>query len=73
MRIEKYICDNVIGTLLNIEGKTRDSLKAQLDLVDLNLRPYLHLNDSEEIPIACYTVSKKEKQVFCKVLSITKF
>ena len=27
MHIEKNICDNIIGTLLNIEGKTKDTLK----------------------------------------------
>ncbi|XXG46959.1 hypothetical protein AAC387_Pa02g1683 [Persea americana] len=31
MHIEKNICDNIVGTLLNIEGKTKDSLKAHLD------------------------------------------
>ena len=32
MHIEKYVCDNLIGTLLNIEGKTKDNTNAQLDL-----------------------------------------
>ena len=32
MYIEKDIFDNIIGTLMNIEGKTKDSLKTQLDL-----------------------------------------
>ena len=73
MHIEKNICDSVIGTLLNIEGKTKDSLKARFDLVDLSLRPHLHPKNSGEIPAACYTMSKKEKQVFCKVLSTIKF
>ena len=27
MHIEKNICDSIIGTLLNIEGKTKDTLK----------------------------------------------
>jgi len=33
MHIEKKnICDNVIGTLLDIPGKTKDHTKARLDL-----------------------------------------
>ena len=27
MHIEKNICDNVLGTLLNIEGKTKDTVR----------------------------------------------
>ena len=32
MHIEKNICDNVLGTLLNIDGKTKDTTKARKDL-----------------------------------------
>ncbi|XP_074363625.1 uncharacterized protein LOC141718447 [Apium graveolens] len=32
MHIEKNICDSVLGTLLNIGGKTKDHLAARLDL-----------------------------------------
>ena len=28
MHIEKNICDNILGTLLNIEGKSKENLKA---------------------------------------------
>ena len=30
MHIEKNICDSIIGTLLNIEGKTKDTLNLGL-------------------------------------------
>jgi len=29
MRIKKNVCDNIIGTLLNITGKTKDGVKAR--------------------------------------------
>jgi len=32
MHIEKNICDNILGTLLDIPGKNKDSLNARLDL-----------------------------------------
>ena len=43
MHIEKNICDNLIGTLLNIEEKIKDTANAQLDLRDLKTRKDLHL------------------------------
>jgi len=32
IQIEKNICDNMLGTLLNLEGKYEDNLKARQDL-----------------------------------------
>ena len=43
MHIEKNICDNIVGTLLDIEGKSKDTYKARLDLADLKIRVELHL------------------------------
>ena len=30
MHIEKNVCDNVVGTLMDIDGKTKDSWKARI-------------------------------------------
>ena len=38
MHVEKNVCDNIMGTLLNIEGKTKDTNKARLDLADMEIR-----------------------------------
>ena len=38
MHIEKNICDNIIGTLLEIEGKKKDHAKARLDLQHMGIR-----------------------------------
>ena len=43
MHIEKNVCDNLVSTLLNIEEKTKDTRKAQLDIQDLKIRKDLHL------------------------------
>ena len=43
MHVEKNVCDNNVGTLLNVEGKTKDTDKARLDLADMNIRKELHL------------------------------
>ncbi|KAK3228709.1 hypothetical protein Dsin_000590 [Dipteronia sinensis] len=42
MHIEKNICESVIGTLLEINGKTKDEINARKDLQDLRIRHELH-------------------------------
>ena len=43
MHVERNICDNVVSTLLCIDGKTKDTDKAQMDLQDIKIRKELHL------------------------------
>ncbi|KAI3469973.1 hypothetical protein Pfo_026636 [Paulownia fortunei] len=43
MHIEKNICDAVVGTLLSIDGKSKDTVKARLDIQDMGIRSKLHL------------------------------
>ena len=54
MHIEKNICENLTETILNINGKTKDTLKARLDLKDLGIKKKLQFRDdgdsSEKIP-----------------------
>ncbi|KAA0025886.1 uncharacterized protein E6C27_scaffold34G001730 [Cucumis melo var. makuwa] len=56
MLIDKNVCDNLVGTLLNIEGKTKDDTIARLDLQDLKIRKNLHL-----IEVVLHDVCMKEK------------
>ena len=32
MHIEKNICDSIVGTLLSIDGKSKDNFNSRLDL-----------------------------------------
>ena len=76
MHIEKNICDNVIGTLMNIEGKTKDNAKARLDLQELGIRKELHLTRSGDkfiMPPACYTLSADERKSWCEWFKSVKF
>lgn len=41
MHIEKNVCDNIIGTLLNGD-KSKDNVKSRLDFVEIGIRPELH-------------------------------
>ncbi|XP_039116446.1 uncharacterized protein LOC120251857 [Dioscorea cayenensis subsp. rotundata] len=71
MHIEKNVCENIIGTLLNVDGKSKDNLKARLDLVDMGIRHVLHPeylpNGRTRLPPAIYSMTKGEKDVFCQV------
>ena len=73
MHIEKNICDRVLGTLMNIDGKTKDTYKACLDLMDMGIRPELHpreVHGQTFLPPACFMLSPTEKSHFCEFLSL---
>ncbi|RVX01357.1 hypothetical protein CK203_031234 [Vitis vinifera] len=76
MHVEKNVCDSVVGTLLNIVGKTKDTNKARLDLADMNIRKELHLQiqgNKLVKPHACYTLTVEVRKEFCKFLKSVKF
>ncbi|XP_078161083.1 uncharacterized protein LOC144556569 [Carex rostrata] len=72
MHIEKNVCDSLIGTLLNIPGKTKDGINARKDMVEMKIRPKLAPQDKGKqkayLPPAMCTMSKTEKTSFCKCL-----
>ncbi|XP_066167015.1 uncharacterized protein [Oryza sativa Japonica Group] len=64
MHFEKNICDNILGTLLKIEGKTKDTVNSRIDLHDMNKRHNLHLQqdgNSVRIPQARYVLKKEQR------------
>ena len=72
IHIEKNVCDNLLGTLLNLEGKSKDNLKARKDLQLMKIRPELHPiilpNGKYELSNAPYTLSPEEKMRLLSVL-----
>ncbi|XP_058112986.1 uncharacterized protein LOC131256009 [Magnolia sinica] len=72
MHIEKNVCDNVLGTLLNIDRKTKDNVKSRLDLQEIKIRQTLHPKQRPSgktyLPPACFTMANKEKDDFCRVI-----
>ena len=48
MHIKKKICDSIISTLLNLEGKTKDNVKARLDLQEMGIRGELNLKEKDK-------------------------
>jgi len=71
MHIEKNVFDSIIGTLLNVLGKSKDSINGRLDLIDMGIRTELApVEDGKRtfLPPAAHTLSRKEKKVLCQVL-----
>jgi len=76
MHIEKNICDSILGTLLDIEGKTKDTVNARLDLLDMRIRPNQHLKEDGNTvrkPKACYVLAKEKRIELCNFLKSIKF
>ena len=61
---------NLVGTLLDIKGKNKDTEKGRLDLEKMKFRKELHLRRREdgtiEKPLALYTLPLKDRQGFCE-------
>ena len=77
MHIEKNIVDSILGTLLDISGKTKDHAKARYDLKDMGIRKNLHPQDTEDskrtkLTKACFSMTNGEKSIFCGVLKTAK-
>ncbi|XP_073120575.1 uncharacterized protein [Henckelia pumila] len=71
MHIEKNVCESLIGTLLNVPGKTKDGVAARLDLVEMNVRTDLAPKTEDNrtfLPAACFTLSRTEKRKLCNSL-----
>ncbi|KAH1121022.1 hypothetical protein J1N35_004182, partial [Gossypium stocksii] len=72
MHIEKNVCENIIGTILNVDRKSKDNLQIRLDLVDMGIQHDLHSqvlpNRKYRLPPSIFAMSKKEKEVFYIVL-----
>ena len=76
MQIEKNVVDNIIGTLLNLDGKTEDNLKVHQDLKDKGIRSELQLekvgNDQTRMTHAYYHMNASENDGFLQVLKDVK-
>ena len=77
MHIEKNIVDSILGTLLDISGKTKDHAKARYDLKDMGIMKNLHPQDTEDskrtkFTKACFSMTNGEKSIFCGVLKTAK-
>ncbi|KAI3458716.1 hypothetical protein Pfo_015379 [Paulownia fortunei] len=54
MHIEKNICDALVGTLLSIDRKSNDTVKARLNMQDMGIRNELHLKKTGDRHEFCW-------------------
>jgi len=78
MHIEKNICDSLLGTLLDIPGKSKDHVNSRYDLQEMGIRKELHprkdnTNGKAHLAKSCFTMKPEEKRLFCTVLKNAKF
>jgi hypothetical protein len=77
MHTEKNIAESIVGTLLDIPGKSKDSLNVRLDLKEMKIRKNLWpIKDSHGKIIynhdAPWTLNADERELFCRRLNDTK-
>ncbi|XP_013594978.1 PREDICTED: uncharacterized protein LOC106303189 [Brassica oleracea var. oleracea] len=68
MHIEKNFWDNIINTLLNVQGKTKDDIKSRLDLKEYCNRKELHLTSDGKAPVPIFRLQADEKKTFLQWL-----
>ena len=69
--LKKNICESILGTLLDLAGKSKDSKKACLDMEELGMRKDQHplvKNDKYTLPPALYSLDPEDKTYLCKFL-----
>ena len=63
--IEKNICDNIVDTLLSIDGKSNDIMNSRLDLQAMGIKDQLHPIERGNwviLPTVCYSLTSNEKK-----------
>lgn len=68
MHIEKNFWDNIINTLLNVQGKTKDDIKSRLDLKEYCNRKELHLTSDGKAPVPIFRLQADAKKTFLQWL-----
>src|SRR4051812_1618104 len=73
MHIRKNICNNLVSTLLELDGENKDTFKVGYDCEALCTRRYLRVQPTEIekdliCPYALYYLNKEQKTGFCQYL-----
>ncbi|CAL2229846.1 unnamed protein product [Prunus armeniaca] len=76
MHVEKNVFDTLLGTILDIEGKTKDTIKARLDLERMGIRRGLWMNrdvDKTRRDLVFFAMKPNDKKDFLQFVSSVKF
>ena len=76
IHIEKNVCDSLLGKILNIDDKSKDTDKARIDLQNIGVRKELHLYKEgcrRMKPHAAYILTLEDSKKFCEFLKLVRF
>ncbi|KAF7132507.1 hypothetical protein RHSIM_Rhsim09G0076000 [Rhododendron simsii] len=77
MHCEKNFTENIVGTMLGIDGKNKDTDKARKDLEDKGIRKDLWLTQRPDgsyvKPCASFVLTLKEREAFFEFLKSVKY
>ncbi|CAL2227831.1 unnamed protein product [Prunus armeniaca] len=76
MHVEKNVFDTLVGTILDIEDKTKDTIKARLDLERMGIRRGLWMNkdsDKARRDLEFFSMKPNDNKEFLKFVSSVKF
>ena len=81
MHIEKNVFEQVINTIMNVKGKSKDDINSRKDLAMHCKRRKLNIQISsiadggqrEVMPTAPYVLSKEQRKVLCEWICELKF
>ena len=74
MHIEKNVFENVINTVMNVEGRTKDNAKARDDVKLYCRRPELERDERiGRYQKTCYSLGREEKKVLCECVMNLRF
>ncbi|XP_016203194.2 uncharacterized protein LOC107643948 [Arachis ipaensis] len=68
MHIKKNVCDNIVSTMLNESGKSKDHLKTRKDLQLMGIRHDMWPLEDGKYPSAVFTMSNPQKDVFLRTI-----
>ncbi|XP_049406147.1 uncharacterized protein LOC125869748 [Solanum stenotomum] len=76
MHIEKNICDSLLGTLLEIDGKSKDHVNSRYDLREMGIRKELQPieDDDGNVSLAqsSFFMKPEQKRLFCSIFKNAK-
>jgi hypothetical protein len=69
MHVQKNVFESLIGTLLDMKGKTKEGLNSRIDMVQLDIKKELHPvlpeNGKYHLLAASYNLNNDEKHAMC--------
>ncbi|XP_072078255.1 uncharacterized protein [Arachis hypogaea] len=68
MHIEKNVCDNIVFTIMNEKGKSKDHIKARRDLQSMGIKHDLWPREDGKYPSAIFTMTNPQKELFLRTI-----